>query len=154
MNAKRIGLGILDTIVKVVFIVIVAMLIIKYAKVAYGYGYHIFNQTAVSSGTGRTVTVTISNGDGAEEIADKLASAGLITDKTLFRLQELLSEYHGKEQPGTYELSTSMTPDEMLGIMAEASSASDTESAGTEESTESGEESSEEIQTTEETSGD
>ena len=153
MNVRKIGLGILDTIVKVVFIVIVAMLIVKYAKVAYGYGYHIFNQTAVSSGTGRTVTVTIASGDGAGEIADKLASAGLITDKTLFRLQEMLSEYHGMEQPGTYELSTSMTPDEMLSIMS--ATATSSEAAAEEaESAESQEESSEEAQTTEETSGD
>ena len=56
MNTKKLGLGILDTIVKVVFIIIVAMLIIKYAKVAYNYGYHIFNQTAVSSGTTSAVS--------------------------------------------------------------------------------------------------
>lgn len=118
MNTKKLGLGILDTIVKVVFIIIVAMLIIKYAKVAYNYGYHIFNQTAVSSGTGREVTVTISEGDSVGQIADKLAEVGLITDKFLFKLQEMFSEYHGMEQPGTYTLSTAMTPEEMLSIMS------------------------------------
>ena len=64
MNAKKMFLGLLDTVVKVVFIIFVAMLIVKYAKVAYDYGYHIFNQTAVSSGTGRTVSVTIKDGEG------------------------------------------------------------------------------------------
>lgn len=118
MNTKKLGLGILDTIVKIAFIIIVAMLIIKYAKVAYNYGYHIFNQTAVSSGTGREVTVTISEGDSVGQIADKLAEVGLITDKLLFKLQERFSEYHGMEQPGTYTLSTSMTPEEMLSVMS------------------------------------
>lgn len=118
MSIKRIGLGLLDTIVKVVFIVVIAMLIMKYAKVAYNYGYHIFNQTAVSSGTGRTVTVTIGRSDGAREIGKKLADVGLITDRNLFWFQELLSEYHGMEKPGTYELSTAMTPEEMLRIMS------------------------------------
>ena len=118
MNAKKIVLGLLDTTVKVLFIVIVAMLIIKYSKVAYDYGYHIFNQTSVSSGTGRTVTVTIGNGASAKEIGEKLFSVGLITDKTLFRLQEMFSEYHGMEKAGTYELSTTMTPEEMLAVMS------------------------------------
>ena len=118
MNTKKLGLGILDTIVKIVFIIIVAMLIIKYAKVAYNYGYHIFNQTAVSSGTGREVTVTISEGDSVGQIADKLAEVGLITDKLLFKLQEKFSEYHGMEQPGTYTLNTAMTPEEMLSVMS------------------------------------
>lgn len=117
MNAKKIVLGILDTAVKVVFVVVVVMLISKYSKVAYNYGYHIFNQVPVSSGTGRTVSVTISDGDSAKKIAEKLANVGLITDKNLFVLQEMFSDYHGMEAAGTYELSTSMTPEEMLQIM-------------------------------------
>lgn len=128
MSIKRIGLGLLDTIVKVVFIVVIAMLITKYAKVAYNYGYHIFNQTTVSSGTGRSVTVTIGRSDGAKEIGKKLADVGLITDRNLFWFQELLSEYHGMEKPGTYELSTAMTPEEMLRIMS-ASAEGDEEKA-------------------------
>ena len=79
---------------------------------------NIFNQVPVSSGTGRTVSVTISDGDSAKKIAEKLANAGLITDKNLFVLQEMFSDYHGAEAAGTYELSTSMTPEEMLQIMS------------------------------------
>lgn len=125
MNAKKIVLGLLDTTVKVLFIIIVVMLIIKYSKVAYDYGYHIFNQSSVSSGTGRTVTVTIGNGASAKEIGEKLFSVGLITDKTLFRLQEMFSEYHGMEKAGTYELSTTMTPEEMLAVMSGGVKSSD-----------------------------
>jgi UPF0755 protein len=140
MNFKKIGLGLLDTIVKVVFIAVIVMMINKYAKVAYDYGYRIFNQVPVSSGTGRTVTVTISEGDSATKIADKLAGVGLITDKTLFRLQEMFSDYHDMEAPGTYELSTAMTPEEMLQIMAAGSIGT------TEVSSQASEESSEETE--------
>ena len=121
MSARKFALGFLDTAVKVVFVILVIMLISKYSKVAYDYGYHIFNQVPVSSGTGRTVSVTIKSGDSASDIADKLAEVGLITDKTLFKLQERFSDYHGLETPGTYELSTAMTPEEMLQIMAAGS---------------------------------
>lgn len=153
MSIKRIGLGLLDTIVKVVFIVVIAMLIMKYAKVAYDYGYHTFNQTPVSSGTGRTVTVTIGRSDGAKEIGRKLADVGLITDRNLFWFQELLSEYHGMEKPGTYELSTAMTPEEMLRIMSAVSEGDEDAAAATpavepEESTET-----EESAQTEESNG-
>lgn len=127
MSAKKIILGLLDTAVKVAFVIVVAMLISKYAKVAYNYGYHIFNQTPVSSGTGRTVTFTVGNGDSTDTIAENLAGVGLITDKNLFKLQERFSEYHGMEQAGTYELSTSMTPEEMLSIMSGGQKSADTE---------------------------
>ncbi len=131
MNLKSFALGLLDAIVKIVFVIAVAMLISKYAKVAYDYGYHIFNQSAVSSGTGREVTFTVKQGDSVDTIAENLSGVGLITDKTLFRLQERFSEYHGKEQPGTYELSTAMTPEEMLTIMSGgADGESDEESTG------------------------
>ncbi|MBQ6415059.1 MAG: endolytic transglycosylase MltG [Butyrivibrio sp.] len=142
MNAKKMFLGLLDTVVKVVFIIFVAMLIVKYAKVAYDYGYHIFNQTAVSSGTGRTVSVTIKDGDTAKEIGEKLFGVGLITDKTLFKLQEMFSEYHGMEKAGTYELSTTMTPEEMLAVMSggEKSGETSTEETSGETSGETSEE--------------
>ena len=131
MNARKIVLGILDTAVKVAFVVVVVMLISKYSKVAYNYGYHIFNQVPVSSGTGRTVSVTISDGDSGKKIAEKLSNAGLITDKNLFVLQEMFSDYHGMESAGTYELSTSMTPEEMLQIMAASKTAEEDSSEGT-----------------------
>ena len=66
MSARKFALGFLDTAVKVVFVILVIMLISKYSKVAYDYGYHIFNQVPVSSGTGRTVSVTIKSGDSAK----------------------------------------------------------------------------------------
>ena len=118
MDARKIGLGILDAIVKIVFIIAVVMLISKYSRLAYNYGYHIFNQSAVSSGTGRTITFTVYSGDSVDTIAANLASVGLITDKNLFKLQERFSEYHDQEQAGTYELSTAMTPEEMISIMS------------------------------------
>ena len=127
MSAKKIVLGLLDTAVKVVFVIVVAMLISKYAKVAYNYGYHIFNQTAVSSGTGRTVTFTVGSGDSVDAIAENLAGVGLITDKNLFKLQERFSEYHGMEKAGTYELSTSMTPEEMISVMSGGQKTDDAE---------------------------
>ena len=129
MSARKFALGLLDLAVKVFFVLLVIMLISKYSKLAYNYGYRIFNQVPVSSGTGRTVSVTIKQGDSVSDIADKLAEVGLITDKRLFKLQEKFSDYHGLEAPGTYELSTSMTPEEMLQIMA-ASVDTEGESSG------------------------
>ncbi|MBO4458058.1 MAG: endolytic transglycosylase MltG [Butyrivibrio sp.] len=117
--AKKLGIGMIDTIVRLVFVVIVVLLIIKLSKTAYYYGYNIFNQTPVATGEeGRTVSVTIEEGDTVEEIGEKLDAAGLIVDKKLFKWQEKTSEYSGQEKPGTYSLSTTMTPDDMIRTMA------------------------------------
>lgn len=130
MNARKFFWGLMDMAVKVLFVIIVAMLISKYARLAYSYGYQIFSQSAVSSGTGRTVSFTVKSGDDVDTIADNLAGLGLITDKRLFKLQERFSEYHDKEKPGTYELSTAMTPEEMLVVMSGGQDAAEEEAGG------------------------
>ncbi len=137
MSARKFVLGLLDATVKIAFVIVVVMLISKYSKVAYDYGYHIFNQAAVSSGSGRSVTFTVRNGDTADDIAFNLAGVGLITDQRLFKIQERFSEYQGMEQPGTYELSTAMTPEEMLAIMAGGASDAQGDSDTTRDSAES-----------------
>lgn len=119
MNTKNNALlGMLDTVVKIAFVIAIVVIILRGSKLAYNYGYQIFNQKPVSSGEGRTVTITVESGEGSKAIGAKLAEAGLITDKNLFFLQEKFSEYSGMEKPGEYELSTSMTPEQMLEIMA------------------------------------
>ena len=52
------------------------------------------------------------------DIGKNLQEKGLIRDANLFFVQELLSENHGKINPGIYDLNTSMKSDEMLAIMA------------------------------------
>ena len=54
----------------------------------------------------------------AMEVGKMLEERGLIRDANLFVLQELLSENHGKMQPGIYDLSTAMTAEEMMDVMA------------------------------------
>ena len=99
------------------------MLIYRYAMIAYSYGYQIYNQQPLATGEGRSVSISISESDSVSDIGTMLVNKGLISDKKLFWLQERLSEYHGMIKPGTYELSTAMTPDEMMQIMAGAADA-------------------------------
>lgn len=47
-----------------------------------------------------------------------LEKKGLIRDALLFRIQEMLSAYKDELLPGTYELNTSMTTEEMMEIMS------------------------------------
>lgn len=119
MAEKRIGISILEGIVKALLIVAICYATYHYARVAYDYGYHIYNQTPMSTGEGMPVHVTIPENTGVSEIGRILKRAGLIDDVRLFTLQERLSAYHGKLQPGEYDLSTAMTPDEMMAIMAQ-----------------------------------
>lgn len=118
MNSKEVVISVFSTVFKIVFAIILVMLVYKWSMSAFDYGQRVFNEPPVSAGNGRNITVTVNSGDSAKEIGEMLEKAGLIRDAKLFLVQEMLSEYKDKIQPGTYELSTAMTTDEMMRIMS------------------------------------
>ena len=118
MNSKEVVISVFSTVFKIVLAIIIVMLVYKWSLLAFDYGQRVFNEPPMSAGSGRTVTVVVSEGDSAKEIGEKLEKSGLIRDAMLFRIQEMLSAYKGEMQPGTYELNTTMTTEEMMEIMA------------------------------------
>lgn len=88
------------------------------SKTAYDFGYAIFNEVPMETGDGTDVTVVIKEGASVYQIGKILEKKGLAEDAKVFLVQELLSNYKGKLQAGTYILNTSMTADEMMAILA------------------------------------
>ena len=119
MKNGQIAGAVFGTILKVVVAVVFIIGVYKLSMTAYDYGFRIFGETAVSQGEGRVVTVTIPEGKSVMEIGELLVANGLIRDAKLFYIQEKVSAYKGELRPGIYELSTSMTAEEMMAIMAE-----------------------------------
>lgn len=118
MKSKNVVSAVAGTICKIAVSVLVILLVYKGAMFGYEYGYRIFTETAVAVGEGRTVTVTVPEGMSASAMGQMLLKQGLIRDKNLFVIQYYLSEYRKEIKPGTYELSTAMTADEMLKAMS------------------------------------
>ena len=120
MDSRKTILKIASIVVNLVMISVVVILIIRGAQTAYNYGYKIFAQEPVAgNGPARSVTVTIGEEDSVSDIARMLEDKGLIEDRYLFRIQEFFSD-HESILPGTYELTTAMTSEEMLGLMSTA----------------------------------
>lgn len=118
MNSKEVVISVFSTVFKIVLAIIIVMLVYKWSMTAYEYGQRVFNEPPMSAGSGRTVTVVVNEGDTAKEIGAMLEKNGLIRDAALFRIQEMLSAYKDEMVPGTYELNTSMTTEEMMEIMS------------------------------------
>ncbi len=117
MKAARFLLWILDIAIKVILAVLVLNLLYRGAMLGYSYGYRIFTEPAVSSGSGRNVSVTITEEMSAKDIANLFYEKGLTEDSFLFFLQYYCSEYREDLVPGTYTLSTTMTAEEMFEAM-------------------------------------
>jgi len=54
------------------------------------------------------------------EVGQMMQDKGLCRDAKLFALQYLLSEYKEEIKPGTYEVSTAMTAEEIMAAMVPA----------------------------------
>lgn len=118
MNVRYLIGAVLEATIKVIVLAAVVMFVFRTSTAAYEFGYRVFADTPVSVNGGRTITVGIAEDADISDIAQMLEEKGLIEDARRFVVQELLSAYHGKIRPGIYDLSTSMTADEMLSIMA------------------------------------
>ena len=114
-------------IVRLALVSLIVVVLIRAAQTSYSYGYRVFAQEPVSTvENARTVTITYSPTDSVKDLAERLEEKGLIEDAMLFLIQEMVSDYHGKLNPGIYELSTAMTAEQMLQRMsADASTGAD-----------------------------
>lgn len=109
--------AVMGAVLKIVAAIAIVYLIYTGAMKCYDYGYRVFTEPAVSSGTGREITVTVTADMSPMDIGELFYSRGLTRDAKLFALQYIFSEYHDDVVPGTYELSTAMTAEEMMAAM-------------------------------------
>ena len=116
MNAKQLLGAISAMIVRIVVAAAVIAVVFKLAISAYDFGYQIFADVPMSEGSGRTVSVVVSEEQSSRELAKMLEQKGLIN---VFYIQEQLSDYKDRIKPGTYELSTAMNSEQMLAILCD-----------------------------------
>ncbi len=99
---------------------IVAIIYAGYSCISacYDFGYKIFADEAKDPEPGIVKTVAIVDGKTDKEIGDVLAEKGLIDSGFLFMIQVKFSDYKDQLKPGVYELSTAMSPYDMMAVMA------------------------------------
>lgn len=130
MNAGNIISAVFGAVIKVFCAMVVIFLLYQGATSCYDYGYRIFMEPPISSEGGREVMVEVKKGLSPLEIGKIFESKGLVRDAKLFAMQYMLSEYRKDVKSGEFELSTAMTAEEMMKVMAtpvEETSQKDTE---------------------------
>ncbi|MCR5119810.1 MAG: endolytic transglycosylase MltG [Lachnospiraceae bacterium] len=138
-GTKKFAWFVVKTVFGIVILAVIMMLVYRFALDAYDYGYRIFDEKPMSPEPGLTMSVAIVEGKSVSEIGKILEDKGLIRSGTLFYLQEMFSSYHKKLQPGVYELSTAMTPEEIMALMSADNGSSEDEGYYIESTTESSE---------------
>jgi len=118
MKAKNLIISIATTVVKVAVAAFIITKALEMATTAYEFGFRVFTEAPMTGEPGINYTVTLTEETKPKQVAEALEEYGLIRDKNLFYVQYLLSEQKDKLVPGSYELNTCMTAEEMLVIMA------------------------------------
>ncbi len=119
------ALGILTIGIAVIFYAVVVYGIKKAAGYSYDFAYQLFGDTSVEAAPGRDVKITILKGESSMNIASKLEDAKLVTSKYSFYLKLKMKDY--EIMPGTFELNTSMTYDDILQVITDYGQSIDAE---------------------------
>ncbi len=104
-NRKRVLLQRILAIVLTISFIFLGMVF------GYYFGYKAFSDNG-GYGSGREVTITVTQGESVPEIAADLMKNGLIDDRLVFVFQAYFYSY--KIVPGTYVLNDSMTYEEIF----------------------------------------
>lgn len=131
MNIKQLLGAISAMLIQTAAAAAVIVVVFKLAIAAYDFGYQVFADIPVSVGEGTVVSVVVSEQQSSKDLAKALEERGLINYSYVFYIQEQLSDdYRGKIKPGTYELNTAMSSEQMLEILCHVEAKEGEENAG------------------------
>ncbi len=114
---KKVVLGFFELCIHVIIYAFVIFLVYQAAVFAYDYSYNVFGDPVVSKYDTQTTTIVVEDGDSASQVAHKLKEAGLIKYESAFVIRVRLEEMGDKIMPGTFELSPSMSTEDILQIL-------------------------------------
>jgi UPF0755 protein len=109
----------LRTVLNFTFYVLLVVLIIYIGKLAYTTSYQLYGPVTVDKAPGRNIVFEIKQGESTMDIAGKLQQKRVILNKYSFYLKTKIESVN--IMPGTYELNSSMTYDEVLEIITDYS---------------------------------
>lgn len=114
---KKAVLGVLELCLHILVYALVIFLTYRAAVFAYHYSYNLFGDPVASEYDTETQTIVVEEGDTASDVAEKLKDAGIIEYETAFTLRVQMEEIGDDIMPGTFELSPSMSLEEILEIL-------------------------------------
>ena len=118
MKTEKVLLAAVLFFLRLSIVILVAAGIYQVGTYAYTYGYSIVSEAAVEPKPGRDMLVERSSDMTIKEAAQLMERRGLIHDADIFRIQLKVNKYEDKIKPGEYILNTSMTPKELMQVLA------------------------------------
>jgi len=119
MKRDSLLLGFVGLLFQIALVIFAVLIISEYAQKCYDFGYRIFKEPPVTAvGEGKKIKINLTEGVTPKALGELLEGKGIIRDSKLFIAQYYCSEYKDDLKPGTYELKSSMTAEQMFAVMA------------------------------------
>ncbi len=107
-------------LLNIMFYIVIVIMIINVSKLAFDFTYQLYGPDRANPiGTGKELIFQIKKGETTMDVASKLELSQAIRNKYSFYLKTKLEDK--VIMPGTYEISTDMTYDEILAIITDYS---------------------------------
>lgn len=106
-------------LMNIMFYVLVAFLIVNVSKAAFQFTYELYGPVAVENEPGRDILIQIKKGESTMDVASKLEVNRAIVNKYSFYIKTKVEDV--SIMPGTYEINSSMTYNEILEIITDYS---------------------------------
>jgi len=129
-NTRQIIISVIGSVTKVVLAVIIIMWVVKNASLAYELGFRVFGETAVDEEPGIEETIEVTDSTTLKELGEYLADRGLIRDSYIFEIQGKLAKLDDGIDKGTYTLSSAMSVEQMVSILAQGKNRLDDDKVG------------------------
>ena len=110
---------VLRLLMNIFFYILVVILIVSVSKMAYDFTYQLYGPVTAAEAPGTDIIIQIKKGESTMDIASKLENTRAIKNKYAFYLKTKLQSL--TVMPGTYEINSSMTYDEILDIITDYS---------------------------------
>ncbi len=97
--------------------VVIVLVLVRVFSYGYNFCYQVFTDNPASLTSTEKVKFVVAQESSTSDIIDDLCDQEIVDDKYVMLAKVYLSSYHGKMLPGTYMLSASMPPSEIMKIL-------------------------------------
>lgn len=118
MKSQKIILTMALVLFRITILFCVIIGIWSLGETSYSYCYKIIAQTSMSKEPGKNVSISFAESMDNKDLSVLLEKRGVIEDANIFHLQLKVNKYEEKLEHGTYTLNTSMTPKQIMQVIA------------------------------------
>lgn len=113
------------SILKVLIITFLVIMLIKLTTYVYDISYAVFRDAPNINNSKQEYIINIENNTSLDNIADVLYINGIITDKTVFKIQAKLSKLMNHIKEGNHTVNSFMTSEEIFDALSKEDSSND-----------------------------